>query len=136
VKRKDASGARAAGLPAAPTVSPADGPVVVQKAYDLALWLLRKVGGFPRSYRFSVGDRIVSGALDLLLLLVEAAYRSDKASSLAEASRRVNALRFLLRLANDLHLVSRDSYLHASGLLDEVGRMVGGWAKASAGARA
>jgi hypothetical protein len=45
-------------------------PVVVQKAYEFSIWLIRKVENFPRSYRFSVGDRLVQGILDLLLRLV------------------------------------------------------------------
>ena len=40
--------------------------VVVVKAYDFTLWLLPKVEKFSRSYRFSVGDRLVSHGLDLL----------------------------------------------------------------------
>jgi hypothetical protein len=34
--------------------------IVVGKSYDLMLWLLPKVEKFPRSYRFSVGDRVLS----------------------------------------------------------------------------
>jgi hypothetical protein len=35
------------------------------------LWLLPKVEKFPRSFRFTVGDRIAGVGIDLLLLLVE-----------------------------------------------------------------
>ena len=48
--------------------------VVVGKTYDFVLWLLPKVEKFARSYRLSAGDRLVSNGLDLLLILVEAAY--------------------------------------------------------------
>jgi hypothetical protein len=64
----------------------ADLPVVVQKAYELNLWLIQKVENFPRSYRFSVGDRLVQGVLDLLLRLVDAAYSRDKANILTEVN--------------------------------------------------
>jgi hypothetical protein len=30
--------------------------VVVQKAYDWALWIIPKVEKFPKSYRFSIGQ--------------------------------------------------------------------------------
>jgi hypothetical protein len=36
-------------------------PIIVGKAYDFSLWLIQKVEHFPRSYRFSVGDRLVTG---------------------------------------------------------------------------
>src|ERR1035438_7625458 len=109
-------------------------PVVVQKAYELNLWLVKKVESFPRSYRFSVGDRLVHGVLDLLLRLVDAAYSRDKAGILMEVSGMLNRMRFLLRLAKDLNLLNVDSYGHAAERVEEIGRMVGGWRKASAGA--
>lgn len=106
--------------------------IVVGKAYDFTLWLLPKVEKFSRSYRFSVGDRLVSHNLDLLLTLLECAYRHDKAELLREANLKTNALRYLLRLAKDLRLLSVDSYGYAAEKLDEIGRMIGGWQKAVA----
>ena len=106
--------------------------VVVGKAYDLVLWLLPKAEKFPRSYRFGIGDRVVSYGLDLLLILVAAAYTADKTVLLEQASQRVNGLRYLLRLAKDLRLLSIDSYGFAVGRLEEIGRMAGGWLRAAA----
>ncbi len=105
--------------------------VVVVKTYDFTLWLLPKVEKFPRSYRFSVGDRLVSHGLNLLLVLVEAAYSPNKANALHQANIEVNAVRYLLRLAKDLKLLTFDSYEFATERVDEIGRMVGGWQKAS-----
>ena len=78
--------------------APGELPIVVQKAYEFSVWLIQKVESFPRSYRFSVGDRLVHGALDLLLRLVDAAYSREKARILAEVNGMLNRLRFLLRL--------------------------------------
>ncbi len=111
---------------------PTDAPPAVQKTYEFVLWLVQKVEHFPRSYRFTVGDRVTASALDLLTLLVEAAYTRQKERPLESASQRVNALRYLLRLAKDLHLMSVESYGFSAENLDEIGRMVGGWRKAGA----
>ena len=108
----------------------ADEPaVVVGKTYDFVLWLMPKVEKFSRSYRFSLGERLIAYGLDLLLLVVEAAYTSDKAGLLKQANGKVNGVRYLLRAAKDLRLLSLDSYEFAAGRLDEIGRMVGGWQK-------
>jgi hypothetical protein len=48
-----------------------------------------------------VGDRAVGVGLDLLLVLVEAAYSTEKTQLLEAASRRANGL----RLAKDLKLL-------------------------------
>jgi HJR/Mrr/RecB family endonuclease len=106
--------------------------IVVQRAYELALWLLQKVEKFPRSFRFSVGDRVIARILDLMESLVEAAYAPDKGRALDKAARDVNSLRLLLRLTVDLKLLSQDSHEFASRKLEEIGRMTGGWRKAAA----
>jgi len=106
--------------------------IVVTKAYDLVLWLLPKAETFSRSYRFSVGERVVAYSLDLLLALVEASYTSNKAALLQQANGKVNGLRYLLRVAKDLRLLTVDSYAFAAERLEEIGRMVGGWQKSVA----
>jgi hypothetical protein len=74
----------------------------------------------------------VSHGLELLLGLVEAAYTANKHGLLQQAGAKVNGLRYLLRLAKDLRLLSVDAYGFAAERLDEIGRMVGGWQKAAA----
>ena len=106
-------------------------PVVVQKAYEFSLWLIQKVENFPKSYRFSLGDRLLQGALDLLMHLVDAAYSREKAAILTEVNRLLNRMRFLIRLAKDLKLLTIDAYGHAAERVEEIGRMTGGWKKAS-----
>ena len=74
----------------------------VLRAYDLTLWIVRKVEKFPRSFRFSIGERLIARSLDVLETLVEAAYAADKRNLPEHAGRRVNSLRYLLRLSGDL----------------------------------
>jgi len=64
----------------------AEFPVVVQEAYEFSVWIIQKVENFPRSYRFSVGDRLVQGVLHVLLRLVDAAYSRDKLQILADVN--------------------------------------------------
>ena len=107
-------------------------PIAVSKTYDFTLWLLPKVENFPRAHRFTVGERLTSQTLDLLTTLVEAAYARDKRPLLDIATRRVNAIRYLLRLAKDLKLLTSDSWAFSAEKLDEIGRMAGGWQKQAA----
>ena len=41
----------------------------VPKLYDVILWLMGRVEKFPRSQKFTLGDRIVNISLDTLDLL-------------------------------------------------------------------
>lgn len=102
-----------------------------QKAYDLNRWLLPRVERFSRRYKFSLGDRIQSTALDLCLALVEAGHARKKERPLHRASRLLDQLRLLLRLAMDVQELSERQLEYVSGLNEELGRMIGGWLKAS-----
>ena len=111
--------------------SPPAPPVALDKAYGLTRWLIAKTGAMPRAHRFTLGDRIYSQSLDLVTSLTQATFSRDKSRALETASDRVNSLRVLLRLSKDIQILSFDSYTHATGLLDEIGRMIGGWRKAT-----
>ena len=97
------------------------------KSYDFTLWLLAKVERFPRSHRFTVGDRLATESLQLLEDLLSASYGRERLPSLDRAQHRLNLLRFLLRLAKDLRLFTVESYGFACDGVDEMGRMAGGW---------
>lgn len=100
--------------------------------YQFLLWLTPAVEKFPRSQKFLLGDRIQIVALDVLDALIEATYTRDRRAHLARANLGLEKLRFLFRLAADLGLLDRRRYEHAARQLDEIGRLVGAWAKAHA----
>jgi len=102
---------------------------VVTKTYDFTLWLLPHVARFPREHRFTLGDRMEEGSLAILELLVEAAYTRDKRDLLKRANLRLERLRYLVRLAKDLHLISIKQYEFAIRSMQSIGAEIGGWAK-------
>lgn len=64
-------------------------------------WLLERVDGFPKNQRFIFGQPVADASIEILDLLVEAAYRKDKAEVLVRANLRLERLRWLMRLARD-----------------------------------
>ena len=97
--------------------------------YRFILWLVPTVEGFPRSQKFLLGDRIQQSALDVLESLVEATYTRQRGPHLRRANLGIEKLRFLLRLAHDLHYLDLRRYEHAARCLDETGRKIGAWSK-------
>ena len=105
--------------------------MVITRAYDLVLWSCHHTGRFPRSHRFVLGERIERRLYDLLETLIQARYTRDRQALLRQANLSLEVLRFQMRLAHDLQCLRTQSYGFASELLQEIGRMVGGWLKAS-----
>ena len=104
-------------------------PVVLVRWYDVAKWLLERVDSFPKNQRFIFGQRIAADALDILELLVEASYRRNKVKLLEDANRRLEVLRWLLRMATDRKVLTGKQYQYICEQLAECGRMIGGWLK-------
>jgi hypothetical protein len=104
----------------------------IEAHYRFLVWLMPTVGKFPRSHKFTLGDRIEAVALGVLEALIEATYTRERNQHLRAANLGIEKLRFLLRLAADLRLLDKRRYEHATRALDETGRLVGGWIKAHA----
>jgi hypothetical protein len=100
--------------------------------YQFLAWLMPTVTKFPRAQKFLLGDRIQTTALDILDALIEATYTRERRAHLARANLGLEKLRFHFRLAADMRFLDRRRYEHASRQLDEIGRLVGGWAKSHA----
>ena len=104
-------------------------PDSITLTYDLLKWAIPTLKKFPRDQRFLLGERIEKHILDVLELLIHANYSKDKLGHLREANLKIEVLRFLWRLSMDLKYLSTRRYEFVSKLLNDIGRLVGGWIK-------
>jgi hypothetical protein len=108
-------------------------PIVLVKWYDYAKWLLERVENFPKSQRFVLGQRLANQAMEVMDLFVEAPYAREKTEILALANRRMEVLRWTVRMAKDRKLFTTAQFEFSARALNECGRMVGGWIKSRGG---
>jgi len=105
------------------------------KTYDLTLWLMQKTTKFPREHRFVTARFVQEAVLCFQEYIIEAAAlpREDKDGKLARLTKadvELTKLRFHLRLCRDLELLDSGPHRHVSQMIDEVGRLLGGWFRA------
>ncbi|MFH0984291.1 MAG: diversity-generating retroelement protein Avd [Candidatus Omnitrophota bacterium] len=103
---------------------------VVEKHYQLILWILPKITNFPKDQRFLLADRVERILLDILELLIEAVYSKNKRDLLIKVNLMLDILRFMMRIAKDMKYVSLPGYDFFCQQTLEIGRMVGGWLRA------
>jgi len=103
----------------------------ITKLYDFILWVIPKLEKYPRSQKFLLADRIETCMLDILELLVDAAYSKKKEESLRAANLKLEQLRYLVRLSKDLKVLSIKSYEFCSRSIEDIGNSIGGWLKYS-----
>ena len=93
------------------------------------LWLLGKTSKFPKSVRFTFTVRIENLALEVMEEIVAARYTRRRRAHLERISVGLDKLRILLRICHRLAHLDHRAYERSMRLLDEAGRMTGGWLK-------
>ena len=109
-------------------------PPAVQLCHELLAWLIPLLDQFPRTRRFTLGERLESGLLFVLENLVDAAYSRDKRDALARANRRLAVVRHLWRLCLEFKVIGLKRYEYGAKLMLDLGAQIGGWWKAKGGA--
>jgi len=111
----------------------ANNPQAVNACHDLLLWIIPQLDKLPRVRRFTLGERIENGLLDVLEQLTDAAYSRAKAETLRQANLRLDRVRHLWRLGHELKALPTRPYGHGAQLLEDLGRQVGAWRRSAAG---
>jgi four helix bundle protein len=103
---------------------------IFARLHDLLLWLLRATRKLPREYRFTLGEQISRQGFALQDALIAAGLeRKRQADHLLQADIALTSLRKTLLLCHELQLLDAGQYRHVSEMIQEVGRLLGGWRK-------
>lgn len=106
---------------------------IFKKLYELFRLIYSYRTSVPKADRYSLWQKVENSCLDLLELILSASQQSKEAklSNLQTASVKLNCLRVLIRLAKDTRAIDNKKYLALQELLDEIGRMLGGWLRST-----
>ncbi len=91
--------------------------------FDFSVYVLKTIPKFNKSYRFSLGERMVSNAMVLseaVNLYVNHEHRLD----FNDLAKTLLTLRFQFRLANELHQVSLKQWMYVNQNIEEIFRIV------------
>jgi hypothetical protein len=106
---------------------------IFTRTFDFLTWLLPQTNHFPRAHRHTFSQRLMDAAFDLRERLEEANWRQGSArlEKLGEADEALAKVRLYLRLAYRWKWLSPGQYEHGAAMVTEIGRLLGGWKKAS-----
>lgn len=103
--------------------------IIFTRTYDLLRWLLPRTEKFPRAQRFVLTKRLQDAALDFQEAIFWANSHSGRGrmAHLRAADAHLDKLRLYLRLVRDFGWLTGGQYAHVSRMVDEIGRLLGGW---------
>ena len=97
--------------------------------YKTLNWILSKVDTFPRNIKFTLGDRIVTLAFEILERIIEAIYKKERIFILDEINLCLEKQRILFRISHDRKYLSHRQYEYIIKEINTTGQMIGGWRK-------
>ncbi len=105
---------------------------ILQKTYDMILYGNVCLKQFPKHERHVMAADIRESMYRLLGLIVRANKKYHKKTTLQDIDIELEVLRTYIRLAADpqLRYLPIRKYENWSKMLNEIGRMLGGWMKA------
>ncbi len=109
-----------------------ESPNVIQLNYELLRYLVPQLAKFPRAQKFVLADRIQNALTDTLQTFLRAYYlpRGEaKREALRQANIELEIIRYLIRLAKDLHCLDLRRYEFVQQQLHEIGTQTGAWLK-------
>ena len=105
---------------------------IFHRIYDLYKLLHSYQTIIPKSERYILWPKCENTTLGLLETLIETSHHKgvDRAQSLCILSNKLDLLKVLIRLAKDTRTIDNPQYLKIQTVIQEIGRMIGGWIKA------
>ena len=103
--------------------------IVFRKTWEYLFWLRPTVERFTKVHKYSLGVEMQGSAMQLLRLIIRANYAELKEPLISEAVVEYEVQRVFLRLAFEHKLLSKRQFEFGSAKLDEIGRLLRGWAR-------
>ena len=102
---------------------------ILQKTFDMINYAYPALAQYPKGEKFAlVAD--IKRCMDVMLeSIIEANKKYYKKTTLQELDVEVEKLKAYVRLSYNLGFLPPKKYEQWSGLVVEIGRMVGGWIK-------
>lgn len=105
---------------------------ILTKLHDMAKYAYPALAQFPKSEKFAIVVDIKRCMNAVLEKAIEASKQYHKKTTLQEMDVELVKLRHYLRLSHELGFLPPKKYEMLSRMVDEIGRMLGGWIKYTA----
>jgi hypothetical protein len=106
---------------------------IFKKTYDLYKTFYSYRDSVTKQDRYTIWQRCENIIFDILenILLASQIYKAEKLPILEKASLKLNFLRVFFRLMKEVKTIDVKKYIILQELVDEIGRMLGGWIKST-----
>lgn len=102
---------------------------VFRDTYDLLLHVIRMSGRMQRDFRYTVGEKLRTGIMDLCICIYKANGAYDRAACVREAREKMVVIKLQLRVLRDMKQISVKQFALAADKAEAVSKQLALWGK-------
>ncbi|PIR78594.1 MAG: hypothetical protein COU28_00875 [Candidatus Magasanikbacteria bacterium CG10_big_fil_rev_8_21_14_0_10_36_16] len=105
--------------------------IIFNQLYDFCCLWHQKTKKFPKSDKYTLGQKIFLELLDILMLIHQARFEQNyqKIKTLDKTSQMFDSVKILIRMTYTLEIIEQKTYIELENDLQNIGKMLGGWLK-------
>jgi S23 ribosomal protein. len=100
---------------------------VYKDTYKFIQLVFRITSGFPREYKYTLGQDMKRDAMQLVRHIYRANTARDKKDHLATFIDDFELVKLQVRLSYDMRIIDHKKYASIAELMDSIGRQISGW---------
>lgn len=102
---------------------------VYKTSYDLLIWIFQMIKGFPKEYKYSLGDKIKNETIELISNIYKANLQKEKKDRLSIARENIELIRLYVRICKDLKVINIAKFIEINLLIESISKQLYAWMK-------
>ena len=102
---------------------------VFKKSYDLVLELFDLYTNLPKSFKYTLGQRIQLESIEMIVNIYKANAHSDKVPFILKIREHLEIIRLLIRILHDTKQISLKRMVLVNVMIEEISKQLVGWQK-------
>ena len=104
---------------------------IYKLTYDFLLRVMRAVTHYPREYKYTLGEKIQTEVINLIILIYKVNTTKNKVEFLLQMEEQIQLVYLLLRISHDMKLLPTEKYAGIVEMIDNISSQTKGWLRAN-----
>ena len=102
---------------------------VYKKTYDLLLVLLDLSSDLSKTYKYTLGERIQSESIELIVNIYKANSSMEKLQFISKSREHIEIIRLMIRILHDVKQISLKRMIFINTIIEDISKQLVGWQK-------
>ena len=104
---------------------------IYKLTYDFLLRVMHAVTHYPREYKYTLGEKIQTEVINLIILIYKVNTTKNKVEFLLQMEEQIQLVYLLLRISHDMKLLPTEKYASIVEMVDNIASQTKGWLRSN-----